>query len=183
MGKPSAAGHELMTKPRQRPGDWLPLATMELFLIRHAIAEDGEDDDARPLSNKGVKRFKDTVRALGRLDVRFDRILHSPKVRAVQTADLLEHLLDGKEMQQTPLLAISPAQGLLELMVGENVAVVGHEPHLSTLLAWLTTGEATLGPAFDLKKGSVARLEGNPTPSGMKLMALLPPATMRRVDR
>jgi phosphohistidine phosphatase len=153
---------------------------MELFLIRHAIAEDGEDDDIRPLSLKGTKRFKDTVGALDALDIRFDKILHSPKLRAVQTAQLLGPVVDG-EFVSTPLLAISPAAAVLELMVGEVVGVVGHEPHLSTLLAWLVTGEATLGGAFELKKGSVARLEGEPAPAGMRLRALLPPAAMRRL--
>ncbi len=155
---------------------------MELFIIRHASAEDGKDDDARPLSPKGTRRFQDTVAALRATKVRFDRILHSPKVRAAQTADLLEPLLEG-EMQQTPLLAISPGNGLLELLQGEVIAVVGHEPHLSTLLAWLVTGEATLGGAFELKKGSVARLEGTATPAGMRLRTLLPPATLRRMAR
>lgn len=156
---------------------------MELFLIRHAIAEDGDDDDARPLSAKGSRRFKDIVLGLNRLGIRFHRILHSPKLRAVQTAEMLAPLLDGA-LEQTPLLAISPATALLELLAGEAegvVAVVGHEPYLSTLLAWLVTGEATLGGAFELKKGSVARLEGTPTPAGMRLQALLPPSVMRRL--
>lgn len=153
---------------------------MELFLIRHAIAEDGEDDDIRPLSSKGIKRFKETVEGLGVLEVRFDRVLHSPKLRAVQTAELLKPLLDGK-MDSTPLLAISPSAAVLELFTGDSLAVVGHEPHLSTLLAWLVTGEATLGGAFEMKKGSIARLDGRPTPAGMKLRALLPPSATRNI--
>jgi phosphohistidine phosphatase len=155
---------------------------MELFLIRHAIAEDGEDDDARPLSPKGIKKFKDTAAALRLMEIRFDRIFHSPKLRAAQTADLLETLLDGK-MEQTPLLAAAPTPAMFEQLAnsGNVVAVVGHEPWLSSLLAWLVTGEAALGAAFELKKGSVARLEGAPTPAGMRLRALLPPSTMRRM--
>jgi len=154
---------------------------MDLFLIRHAIAEDGpDDDDARPLSAKGIKRFKGTVCALELLGVRFDRIIHSPKVRAVQTAELLAPLLTGK-LESSPLLAISPSAAVLALLSGEVLGVVGHEPYLSTLLAWLVTGEATLGGAFELKKGSVARLTGSPTPAGMRLNALLPPSVMRRM--
>lgn len=155
------------------------MCTMELFIIRHAIAEDGDDDDIRPLSPKGTKRFKDTVAALHALEIRFDRILHSPKLRAVQTATLLEALLAGSPLESTPLLATAPSAALLSLLSGDVVAVVGHEPDLSTLLAWLVTGDNTLGGAFELKKGSVARLEGSPTPGGMRLRALLPPAAMR----
>src|SRR5688500_14686245 len=108
---------------------------MELFIIRHAIAEDGEDDDVRPLSPKGLKRFRDTVSTPVRLDIRFDPVLHSPKVRAVQTAEMLGPLLEGNR-ETTPLLAMPPAAALLKLFIGESVAVVGHEPYLSSLLAW-----------------------------------------------
>jgi phosphohistidine phosphatase len=59
---------------------------MDLYLIRHAIAEDGDDDDARPLSAKGAKKFKQAVKGLRALGVRFDRVLHSPRRRAVETA-------------------------------------------------------------------------------------------------
>lgn len=151
---------------------------MELFLIRHAIAEDGADDDARPLSSRGRRRFNDVVRGLSRLEIRFDRILHSPKVRAVQTADLLIPLLEGKA-ESTPLLAVPPSRELLARLTGNRVAVVGHEPWLSTLLAWLVTGHEALGTAFELKKGAVARLEGTPAPGEMRLRAVIPPAVWR----
>lgn len=151
---------------------------MDLFLIRHAIAEDGEDDDARPLSAKGIKRFKQTVAALDRMGIRFDRIVHSPKRRGVETAELLAPLLDGDRTESREL-ALAPSKATLELLSGKAAAVVGHEPHLSALLAWLVTGDLELGAAFELKKGSVARLEGDPRPGEMKLRALLPPAALR----
>lgn len=114
---------------------------MKLFLIRHAIAEEGPDDDARPLSDEGRKRFKAAARQLDRLGVRFDRVLHSPKRRSVQTAQLLD-----ARLRETPLLAEPPSDGLLALFsTGNVVGAVGHEPHLSALLAWLVTGDAGLG--------------------------------------
>lgn len=151
---------------------------MELFVIRHAIAEDGADDDARPLSAKGRRRFEEVVSGLERLELRFDRILHSPRVRAVQTAELLMPLLDGTT-ESTPLLEVEPSAKLLTLLTGNHLAVVGHEPHLSTLVAWLVTGNAALGCAFELKKGAVARLEGTPAPGEMQLRALVPASVWR----
>lgn len=153
---------------------------MEVFLIRHASAEDGPDDAARPLSAKGRKRFKETVAGLVSLQVKFDRLLHSPKLRAVETAELLLPLVEGKR-ESTPLLAVAPSAALLELLRGPVIAAVGHEPHLSALLAWLVTGDAALGKGFELKKGAVAWLEGTPTPGAMRLRALLPPSASRRV--
>lgn len=66
---------------------------MTLFLVRHAIAEDGVDDDARPISAKGRRRFQKIVQALAGLDVQLDRVVHSPKLRALQTAELMTPLL------------------------------------------------------------------------------------------
>lgn len=153
---------------------------MDLFLIRHAVAEDGDDDDARPLSAKGDKRFRQVVGGLERLEVRFDHVLHSPKLRAVQTAELLAPLADGA-FEVTPLLARAPDEKLLARLDGDAVAAVGHEPHLSALLAWLTVGDDALGHAFELKKGAVAHLAGAPVPGGMRLVALYPPSTLREL--
>ncbi len=151
---------------------------MELTIIRHAIAEDGVDDAARPLSKKGKKRFEEVVKTLKKLDVRFDRILHSPKKRAVDTALMLHALCDG-EFQSTPLLAKEPSVELWELLNDGRIAVVGHEPHLTKLMSWLITGEAEEGN-FELKKGGVAQLEGEPEPAGMKLVSLLTPKVLRK---
>jgi phosphohistidine phosphatase len=151
---------------------------MKLFLVRHAIAEDGPDDDVRPLSKEGVARFRQQVALLARLEVSFDRVLHSPKKRAVDTAAMLERLCDG-DFEVTPLLASAPGQPLLERCVGDTVALVGHEPHLSTLLAWLVMGEKVAG-RVELKKGAVACLEGTPAPGQMQLSWLLPPKVARR---
>lgn len=151
---------------------------MELTLIRHAIAEEGPDDDARPLSKKGRKRFEQSVETLGALGFRFDRVLHSPRQRAVETAELLKPLCDG-ELESTNLLTKEPGVDLWELLQGERLAVVGHEPHLSSLLSWLVTGEPS-GENFELKKGAVAQLEGEPGPAGMKLLSLSQPKVLRR---
>ena len=146
---------------------------MELALVRHAIAEDGDDDLTRALSPKGKKRFRAVVKGLGAMGLRFDRVVHSPKLRALETAELLAPLAD--ELESSSLLAQEPTTALFDVIVGASVALVGHEPHLSALVAWLVTGQLDLGPHFALKKGGVALLEGSAVPKGMQLVALLPP--------
>lgn len=154
---------------------------MDLFLIRHAIAEDGADDAARPLSDEGTKRFRQEVKGLEALGVRFDRLLHSPKRRAVETAELLAPLVDG-EYEVSALLTEAPSDKLFAQLHGGAVALVGHEPYLSALLAWLVVGAPDEGD-FVLKKGGLARLEGEPEPGGMRLVALLPPKVLRELGR
>lgn len=159
--------------------------------MRHALAlppegEGEEADDQRPLAPKGVRRFRKVVRGLKALGVELTFLLTSPKRRALETAELLAGLLEG-ESRVTPHLAEPPGPALLEEIPQEGrVALVGHEPYLSQLLAWLLFGDFLgdqappgAGERFLLKKGGVAWLEGTPRPGGMVLRALLPPRVFR----
>jgi phosphohistidine phosphatase len=156
---------------------------MELFVIRHAIAVPGSmllTDVDRPLTPKGRKRFAEAVLGLQCLKVHFDRLYHSPWLRAVETAELLAPVLDGKAVC-SPALARAPSQDLLDALVGARVALVGHEPWLGELVAWLTTGAPPHGSVFAFKRGGVAWLEGQPQPGQMVLQAFLPPKVLREL--
>lgn len=170
---------------------------MELLLIRHAHALDAEpggSDAARALSPKGRRRFEQCVDGLAGLGLAFDLLLHSPLLRAVQTADLLAPLVAG-EMRVTGALAAPPATALLDEVgttdapavdaagrlarAPHRCAVVGHEPWLSELAAWLVLEDPEYGARFALDKGGVAWLVGDPLPGRMVLQALLTPKVLR----
>src|SRR5919108_5112448 len=72
----------------------------ELYLIRHAIAEQrGDawpDDSKRPLSEDGMARMRRTARGLVRLGVSLDVILSSPLVRTRQTAEIISGALAAR---------------------------------------------------------------------------------------
>ena len=79
------------------------MAAMELYVIRHAIAEDAapdQDDATRKLTPAGEKKLKAEVKGLRELGWVFDRVLTSPWVRARRTAELLapvsEHALRAR---------------------------------------------------------------------------------------
>jgi phosphohistidine phosphatase len=61
----------------------------------------------------------------------------------------------------------------------ETTAVVGHEPWLGELAAWLAFGDSRYGEALLIKKAGVLWLEGTATPGGMQLRASLPPNLLR----
>jgi phosphohistidine phosphatase len=156
---------------------------MHLFVIRHAIAAEpspDRPDAARPLTPEGRDRFVQAVRGARKLGWRFERLYHSPLVRAVQTAELLRPLLDGT-MVVLPDLARAPDEEMLAHLEGERVAVVGHEPHLGSLVAWLVAGTALRGERFCFKKGGFAELEGELRPGGMTLHGLVAPKLLRRL--
>ena len=132
---------------------------MLVYIIRHGHAIDegpGLSDEARYLSKKGRKIVREVGRVLRSLGVEFDAILTSPLVRAVQTAELLAERTDFVEViEALPSLApgVTPRIAAGELASrGVHVAVVGHEPGLSMLGAYLT-GRPSFPP---LRKAQVS---------------------------
>lgn len=157
---------------------------MELFLVRHAIAAPrselagkGLPDAERPLTRQGRERFAQAVAGLQRLGIRLRQVHHSPWLRAVETAALLTPVLKG-DLLPTLALARPPDAALLRGINQTPAALVGHEPWMSELLAWLVTGSAA-GATFAFKKGGVAWLEGPLRPGSMVLRAHLPPKVLR----
>lgn len=158
---------------------------MRLALVRHATAAErkrGTPDAGRALTPRGRERFRRGVLGLGRLGLRFDAVVHSPKTRAVETARLLAPLTLGATRASVHL-ARPPAAPVLAEIRGLSVALVGHEPWLSRLAAWLVTGDARFGAKFRMKKGGVILLEGAPRPGAMRLVAALPPKVLRRAGK
>lgn len=160
---------------------------MNLFVIRHAIAEEapeGQADSERALTDEGIKKAKKAVRGMREVGIDFDRILTSPWTRAVQTAELLASLCDEPPIA-TQLLAQMPRSELLAQIaeLAEDTAVVGHEPWLSELVAWLAFGDTRHGDALELKKSCVVWLEGSAVPGGMAIRAMLPPSMLRVLAR
>lgn len=162
---------------------------MDVFVIRHAIAvpaEAGEDDAARELTPEGMRKFKRAVQGLRKLGWSFDRVLTSPWQRALSTAELLAPVTDGSTIV-TELLSDKPRPELFALIAETSsghdtrqaTAVVGHEPWLSELVAWLAFGDPRHGEAIDLKKGGMVWLQGSAVPGGMMMRALLTPKLLR----
>lgn len=156
---------------------------MNLFVIRHAVAEDpgaGIDDAARELTDAGKVKLRQAVRGLRALDIRFQRVLTSPWKRAVQTARQLEPI-SVEPPAATDLLTQTPRAELLALIAerNETTAVVGHEPWLGELVAWLAFGDSRHGDALIIKKCGVLWLEGTAVPGGMQIRAAIPPRLLR----
>ena len=141
---------------------------MEIYLIRHAIAEEREDwnkpDELRPLTPQGEKKMQRIARGLRALDVELSHLYSSPLVRAVQTAEIVRRALKIDSIVQTEaMLPGASPQSLLsvlnELPADATVGFVGHEPHLGYLLSFLLSGQRASFAAF--KKAGVACLEAD----------------------
>ena len=125
---------------------------MDLILWRHAEAEPGEPDLGRRLTAKGVKQAERMGRWLDSHLPDACRVLVSPADRAQQTAL-------GLKRRFKTVDDLAPGAGVAAILAAsgwpdarEPVLVVGHQPTLGMVAAFLLSGEEA---AWGFKKGAV----------------------------
>lgn len=159
---------------------------MELLLIRHAAAvpagTPGIPDTERRLTPKGEAKFRVAAKGLARIASRPDVLLTSPLPRARQTAEIAARAFKRIEPTVEPALAHESVPGILTALgrhpADAMVAVVGHEPTLSALLAHLLG--ARDGDRFAFKKGGAALVDLPDGPSDPgRLVWFLKPSVLR----
>jgi phosphohistidine phosphatase len=148
----------------------------QLWLLRHGEAEphDARPDDERRLTERGEDQSRSAGRALAALELTFQAVYTSPKVRARDSARLACEALGAQPLEHAPLREGFAAGDALELLhADERVLVVGHEPDFSQVVSDLT------GARIDLKKGGIAgvRMDGGRG----ELIALLRPRELDRI--
>ena len=162
---------------------------MELLIVRHAIAFERNarrwpDDDERPLSPRGLDRAHQAAAGIRHLVWRPALVLASPLVRARQTAAILTDVAGWPRARETAALTPgnSPATLLAALrrMPETRIALVGHEPNLSRLLAAAIPGDAA-AQGFRLRKMGAALIsfEGPARAGRGRLEWLLPARALR----
>ena len=138
---------------------------MRLLIVRHAIAvphgTPDIPDEERPLTDDGRRKFRKVARGIAKLVRRPDALLTSPHLRARQTAELLAEAWKRVTPEPEPSLATGDFAGLEATLARyrpeQLVAIVGHEPHLSGLLAHLVDARAP--ERFAFRKGGAALVE------------------------
>ena len=116
---------------------------MQLYLVRHAEAADGEPDELRPLTAEGRRAARELGERLAAEGIHPDAVLTSPLLRARQTgaelarpagleADADERLAPGATAESVKAAAAGR---------GDAVVVVGHQPDCGRIAAALTGGE------------------------------------------
>jgi phosphohistidine phosphatase len=160
---------------------------MRLLIIRHAIAvprgTPDIPDDERPLTPRGVRRFRSAAAGLARIVKAPDVLLTSPLPRARKTAEIAARAWGkGVKVTEAPALAGAGFDEIVELLgtfpADHTVAIVGHEPDLSDMLARLL-GTPQAGRLV-FKKGGAALLEiPGPLSEGGVLRWYAPPRLMR----
>src|SRR6202049_1851840 len=138
---------------------------MEIYILRHGIAEDGQagqPDPKRALTPEGRKKLRNVLRAAAKAGVVPSLILTSPYRRALETAQVAAEILhySGELLRPKPLEPVSDPRAVWEeIRVHKdeaNILLAGHEPLFSRLTAYLLAS-ASLEVDFD--KGAIACAE------------------------
>ncbi len=160
---------------------------MKLLIVRHAIAVPAGTsrmaDGDRPLTVKGRKRFKKVARGLADIVPTPDLLLTSPLLRARETAEIAGKAW-GVKPSPEPLLAGGSPEALLAAIAEHSkralVALVGHEPDVSLLLAHVTGG---VSERFPFRKGGAALVElDDAKASSGRLIWFMPPRLLRALS-
>ena len=138
---------------------------MQIYLLRHGIAEDGrpgKSDAERALTSEGIKRLREILKRARVAGVAPTLIVTSPYVRARQTAEIAAEVLGyGDELVPSTKLVpmASPVEtwGEVRELKGEAaLLLVGHEPHMGQMMGYLL-GAPEL--RVDFKKGAMVRVD------------------------
>jgi len=153
----------------------------QLWMLRHgeAVPHDSKPDDERELTPRGRRQAEEAGKALAAINEEFAACYTSPKIRALETAELACQALN-----QEPIVESSLANGFsrvdaLALLDAHDedakILVVGHEPTFSQVVYDFTGGRV------DFKKGGIAAIKA--TRSGGELLVLVRPREIEAMAR
>jgi phosphohistidine phosphatase len=151
----------------------------QLWFLRHGEAEPhgARPDPERRLTARGEEQSRAAGRALAALELSFQLVVTSPRVRALDTAKLACEALGCEPIVDERLSSGFDVDDALELAaaVGEDkrVLFVGHNPDFVQIVGDLT------GATIELKKGGIAavRRQGHRG----ELIVLLRPREIERI--
>ena len=165
---------------------------MDIYILRHGKAEEKtqnvSSDSKRRLTEGGKKELDCIGRSLKNLETDFDFIASSPLIRAKQTAEIIIRHVKCKKKSITIWNDLKPESDvtqtmktLTKLKPDSRVLLVGHEPHLSTLISFIISGSNAVD--ISLKKGGFVHIKGESQNSEIlgSLRSIMTPKQLKKL--
>lgn len=152
----------------------------QLWFLRHGEAEPhgARPDEQRRLTKRGETQSRAAGRALAALQLSFQLVATSPRVRSLDTARLACVELGVEAVVHEPLSSGFELDDTVELLHAagpdKRLLIVGHNPDFEQVVHDLT------GARVDLKKGGIAGVRLR-TPRHGELLALMRPREITRI--
>ena len=137
---------------------------MKLYLVQHGEACAKEVDPDRPLTEQGQADIERLAEFLKTAGIRVERVIHSGKLRAQQTAERLAQAIAPEvELETSGMLNPKDNPKAFDWQSeswDRDILVVGHLPFMTKLVSHLLTdNETRLVTAY--QPGSIVCLEHN----------------------
>jgi phosphohistidine phosphatase len=157
---------------------------MDLYLMQHGEAVAAEVDPDRPLADAGRAHAAAVAAHAAACGVRVDRVVHSRKTRAVQTAQILARALGCTDVDAVDGLkpnddVVAAGLALVDRQAPGSLAVVGHLPFLDRLASLLVTGNPD-AHVVAFRNGGLVHLVPREPGAGFAVAWALTPDVARR---
>ena len=126
---------------------------MLIHLMQHGACLSKELDPHQPLSPVGKEQVTKSARAARGLGLRFELVLASPKVRSMQTAEIMAEYTGypvARIETTDAVKAMAPTEKTLNFIREyeglDSIFIAGHLPSLGSLASAILTG----GPHLDI---------------------------------
>jgi phosphohistidine phosphatase len=134
---------------------------MKLYLMQHGNPVSKDIDKTKPLSKQGIEDVNRVARFLATNGIKFDELLHSGKVRAEQTAEIIKSIVcEGiTPVERDDISHLDDVSSVAGYIISgeKDIMIVGHLPHLSRLTSFLVTGSES-GDIAAFKQGGIVCL-------------------------
>jgi phosphohistidine phosphatase len=135
---------------------------MKLYLVQHGEACAKDVDPDRPLTDRGLADIDRLAEFLKQAGIRVERVLHSGKLRAAQTAEhLVNTVAPGVELESSGIINPNDNPKAFDWQSDSwdrDTLVVGHLPFMAKLVSHLVVeDENRLITAY--QPGSIVCLE------------------------
>jgi phosphohistidine phosphatase len=151
---------------------------VDVYLMQHGLAVAGEVDPDRPLSPEGREAVIAVARRAAASGVGVDRIVHSGKTRALQTAAILAEALGCPDLAQAaglkPNDPVEAAGALVDRDHRGSLAIVGHLPSLDRLASLLVAQDAA-AHVVAFRNGGLVKLVPSTAGPGFAIAWILTP--------
>ena len=118
---------------------------MALYLVQHGLSASKQEDPRKGLTNPGRAQTERIARVAADYRLSVSMIMHSGKLRAQQTADIMAEALkpeEGVHMSSGMGPLDDVASFAKSLDMAADRMLVGHLPFMERLIAFLVTGRS-----------------------------------------
>jgi len=154
---------------------------MRLYLVQHGAAKPESEDPQRSLTEEGRRTVERMAAWAAELGIQVQRIEHSTKLRARQTAEILATRLapPGGTLERTGLAPNDDVEPVRERLEQEtaDLIIAGHLPFLSRLVSRLL-GLPADQPVVRFQMGGIVCLERSPE-GRWEIVWAVPPEIVR----